>query len=355
MKRLLPHPLLTLTLAVLWLLLNRTRWGILVRAATEESQERDLALLDGVDGSLKERIEQLVRERATLASAFEEQKGAAREDAQRERALLQRQLDEQMAVLRESIAAFASRQGEASDVLVDVRKLAEAVHAILQRPEKAKDQILQEAEQEKRDLMHALKERSEQLRAYTIERREVERSLGESLMDLQRQLEGERAAHQATRAQIAGLERAADSLRAEAELRVKELAAKDERFTQLSAERDALLAALAEEAEKVRRQIEERSRSDSAWEEKVLERQTLIVDEREKRAKAELGVSDLRAQAQTLTDHLSRVLREKETTEARGLQWQKEREELLEQLRKKDDMIAMLSSTFRNLLKKPST
>jgi len=171
----------------------------------------------------------------------------------------------------------------------------------------------------------------------------------------ERQLEGERAAHQATRAQIAGLERAADSLRAEAELRVKELAAKDERFTQLSAERDALLAALAEEAEKVRRQIEERSRSDSAWEEKVLERQTLIVDEREKRAKAELGVSDLRAQAQTLTDHLSRVLREKETTEARGLQWQKEREELLEQLRKKDDMIAMLSSTFRNLLKKPST
>lgn len=320
------------------------------------SRMKDIgARLAEESGRQRERVEQLVRDRATLAAAFEEQKGAAREEALKERAQLQRHLDEQLALLRESVAAFASKQGEASDVLSDVRKLAEAVHALLQRPEKAKDQILQEAEGEKRDLMHALKERTEQLRAYAIERREVERSLGESLMDLNRQLEGERAAHQSTRSQVAGLERAADALRAEAELLQKELAAKDDRFAQLSAERDALLASLAEEAEKVRRRIEERTRSEGAWEARLLELQKLVTDEREQRAKAELSISELRAQAQTLSDHLGRVLREKETTDARGLQWQKEREDLLEQLRKKDDMIAMLSATFRNLLKKPST
>ena len=297
-----------------------------------------------------ERLEQLTRERAALATAIEDE----RREALQDRAAVMRRLDEQMKVFQESIADIAARQGASSDALEQVRGLSEAVHAILRQPEKAKDQIVEEVEAEKRDLMKALKERTEQLRSYTIERREIERSLGESLMELNRQIEAERAAHQATRAQIAGLERTIDALRAEAELRRGELEAKGERFKQLAAERDALVQALAEEAEKVRRQIEERTRGDKAWDEKILENQQLAHCAREKLGQADLTCSDLRAQVQTLADHLSRLLREKETIESRYAKWEGERAGLEEQLRKKDEMVAMLSTTFRNLLKKPS-
>ena len=305
-------------------------------------------------GRQNERLEQLTRERAALASAIERQREEARQEALRERAAVQRQLDEQMQGIQQAMTAISERQGAASDALGQVQRLSEAVHEILRQPDKAKDQILQGIEQEKRDLMKALKERTEQLRAYTIERREIERSLGESLMELNRQLESERASHQSTRAQIAGLERSIDALQAEGALRRGELEAKDARFKQLAAERDALVQALAEEAEKVRRQIEERARGDTAWEEKVSQAQQTALGAREKLGQAEQASADLRAQVQTLADHLSRLLREKETIESRYGQWEKERGELEEQLRKKDEMVAMLSATFRNLLKKPA-
>lgn len=305
-------------------------------------------------GRQNERLEQLSRERAALARAIEEQRHEAREETLREQAAMQQQLDEQMKGVRSALGELSGRQGAASHVLEDVRKLSEAVHAILQRPEKAKDQILQEMEQEKRDLMKALRERTEQMRAQAIERREIERSLGESLMELRRELEKEVAAHLGTKAQIAGLERTIDALKAEADLRRKELAAKDERFAQLAGERDALVKALAEEAERVRRLIEERALSDGAWEEKIVEYQKLANDAREKTSRAEQASTDLRCQVQTLGDHLSRLVREKEAVESRYGQWQKEQEELAQELQKKDEMIAMLSATFRNLLKKPA-
>ncbi|MEE8424676.1 MAG: hypothetical protein V3S11_02545, partial [Elusimicrobiota bacterium] len=101
------------------------------------------------------------------------------------------------------------------------------------------------------------------------------------------------------------------------------------------------------------KQINERMASDKAWESRILEFQKSLDEERDKRLQAETAVKDLRAQMQTLSDHIGRVLREKELTEKEFADWDRQRKELHGTLHKKDEMITMLSATFQNLLKKP--
>ena len=78
-------------------------------------------------------------------------------------------------------------------------------------------------------------------------------------------------------------------------------------------------------------------------------------DEKEARLQAEQTISDLRAQSQTISDHMARVLREKEGADAEFAQWAQDREKLQAQLRKKDEMIGMLSSTFKNIIQNITT
>ncbi len=300
----------------------------------------------------RERLARLDRERETLDNTLQEQRRLAREEALKDREALERQLQEQLDGMRRAVDGVAQGQGGLAGSAEQLQRLSEAIHAILTQPAKAKDEMLRELEGEKTDLLRALKERTEQLRAYTLERREVERTLGESLMDLNRRLEVERASHQETKSQISAHQLAADALRAEREMLQQQLSHQEERWRALAAERDALALSLMEEAEQVRRQIEGRMESDRAWEAKLLEHQKLVNDEREAKLKAEQIACELRAQQQTITDHVARVLREKEAVEKGFEAWQKEKEELLGSLRKKDEMVGMLSSTFRNLLKK---
>lgn len=300
----------------------------------------------------RERLSRLDRERETLDETLQEQRRLAREEALQDRESIERQLQEQLEGMRRAVDGVAQGQGGLAGSAEQLKTLSESIHAILTRPAKAKEEMLVELEGEKSDLLRALKERTEQLRAYTLERREVERSLGESLMDLNRQLDVERASHQETKSQISSHQLAADALRAEREMLQQQLSHQEDRWRKLAAERDALVLSLVSETEKVRRQIEGRMESDRAWEAKLIEHQKLLNDERDAKLKAEQAACDLRSQQQTITDHVTRVLREKEAVEKGFEAWQKEKEELLAALRKKDEMVGMLSSTFRNLLKK---
>lgn len=301
-----------------------------------------------------ERVSSLARERESLRETMEEQRHQIRQEHLKERMALESQFNEQVTLLKKSLEDISDRQSGDAEVLTGINELARKLHTILTQPQKAKDQMIQELEAEKRDLMHALKARTEQLRAYTLERRDVERSLGESLMDLTRQLEGERAKERQLKDHIASLENTTGAARSEMELMSREIEARDERFRKLAAERDEIVKALAEEAEKVKRQIEERLESDKRWEAKIIDMQRLMGDERHKRLQADSTIADLRSQMQTLSDHMTRVLQEKESIEKEFTQWSRQRDELAATLRKKDEMIGMLSSTFQNLLRKPN-
>ena len=301
-----------------------------------------------------QRLSAVSRERESLRDLIDEQRHQARQEFIQERVALEGQLHTQLEELRKAVEALGGRQSGSADALAGVEELARQIHAILSRPAQAKDQMLQDLEAEKQELMTALRQRGEQLRAYTLERREVERSLGESLLDLNRQLEGERAKRLATEQEAASLRQAVSALDGRLELQRMGTEEAGQRTKSVAAERDATVCALAEEAAKVRRQIDERLLSDKRWEEKVLEVQKLLDEERRRRLDGESAISELRAQLQTLSENIGRALRGKEEAEGRFGQWGREREELLSTLRKKDEMIGMLSSTFQNLLKKPA-
>jgi chromosome segregation ATPase len=296
----------------------------------------------------------LERERAALAETSENRREELRRQASAQLTQEAQQLREEFSALRGAVLEFGMKQAGTDGESARLQKTLEEIRSLLARPEKARDEILQGLEGEKRDLMQALRERTGQLHNYVLERREIERTLGESLMEMSRNLETERDAHRKTRERIAVLEQAIEALKAEGELRGKELFDRQARIAQSSAERDELLKALTEESEKVRRQISERTAGDRAWEEKVLELQKSSDEERGKRMQAEQSCADARAQMQALTDHISRLIREKDAVEGRFTDWERQRREMDDQLHKKDEMLGMLSTTFRNILKKPS-
>jgi chromosome segregation ATPase len=305
-------------------------------------------------GTHRERIEALARERDSLREAVDEQRHNVRQEYLKEHNALEVGLQQKLEELRAPIEEIAKAQSGSGGALDAIEQVTKQLHAILTRPAAVKDQMLLDVEQEKKDLLRALKERTEQLRSYTLERREVEHTLGESLMDLNRQLEAERAKDRQRKEHIASLESTIEALKADDTLKVKEAEQQQNRFTQLAAERDKIIEALTLEAEKVRKQVEARMESDRRWEEKVLDFQKLLNDESEKRLQAEHTASDLRAQIQTLSNHITSVIRDKESAEQEQVEWQTKKQETQESLRKKDEMIAMLSATFQNLLKKPN-
>lgn len=333
-----------------------------LRAHAERLGEVLLERLNGLDRRIaedlhrqEERLAAMVRERAALDGTLQEEGSRARQEFLKERTSLQSLFNEQIAGVDRALAQVADRQGGANDSLTRLHGLAEALHAILTQPQKAKDHILQELESEKRDLITALKARSEQLRSYTLERREVERSLGESLMEAHRQIEAARSQGEAERHRAAELEQELRAGAARLELSHADVKDQEGRFCALASERDALLAALAEEAAKVRRQIDERADGDRAWEARVIELQRRVNEERSSKLNAESRAAELEDRLKTLSEHVAKALRDKDQVEQRHAQWSKDRQAIEAQLRKKDEMVAMLSSTFQNLLKKPQS
>lgn len=324
-----------------------------LRELREGLDERLGALERSLASALEEgrrQAQELLRERAGLRDALEEQAHRIRQERLKEQALAGSAVEERLKRLEAVLSGLAEGQAGAA---ADLARAAERLREVLARPEKAKDHLLAELEAEKQDLLAALRERTEQLRAFTLERRDVERTLGESLMDLTRELEAERVGQAQLRARAASLEGDLVAARAREALGNEESAEARRRLETLAGQRDQALAALAQESENLKAQIEARLAAEKAWEARLAEFQELLEDERGKRLQAERAAADLEERARTLTDHFTRQLKGLEEEGRRTGDWDRERRELTAALRKKEEMISMLSATFRNLLKKP--
>lgn len=294
-----------------------------------------------------ERITAWTRERAALEAAWEEGRARLQQEGGRELAAASERMDGRLAELVKAVGQLRTGQEEAGKQATAAAEALGRLQDGLTRAQRAQGGSAEEEDQEKRNLEATLRRRTEELRAFVAERREVEKSLGESLMSLTRELEAEREKLKAA----AQLRLELQSLQGQLELAGKAREEAEKRLAGMAAERDALASAMNQEAEGVRRQIAVRADADKAWEQRLREAESRADAERERREQGERRLADLEAQIQTLGGHMARTLEEREKAQAQASSWRQEREDLLAAIRKKDEMISLLSATFQNLLK----
>ncbi|PIR15227.1 MAG: hypothetical protein COV48_15525, partial [Elusimicrobia bacterium CG11_big_fil_rev_8_21_14_0_20_64_6] len=99
--------------------------------------------------------------------------------------------------------------------------------------------------------------------------------------------------------------------------------------------------------------IAERTAADERWHQRLLELQKKVEDESARAGQEAASTSDLRAKVATLSEHMARALQERDAIVARFADWERERQRLLDALKQKDGMVAMLSTAFQSSLKKP--
>jgi chromosome segregation ATPase len=295
--------------------------------------------------SLEARVLDLTRERAALQEAWQEQNHAVHRESAKERMLRENQLGEQVSEICRRLDEMARAQQTLSGGAGEVKAEVGKVLSLLNTPPRVKEQIIADLEKEKTELLRALKDRSETLHAYIEDRKAVEKTLGDSMLALNARLDQEReTAGQALR-QAAQAEDKIASLQAQVE-------EKDRRLESLATERDALTRSLVQEAEKVRTQIDERGRSEADWTRRVADMQKKLEEKLAQIYQEGLAVAELRSQTATLSEHLARALQEKEAVVNRFAAWERDRQALIAKIREKDEMIALLSSSFQNMLKK---
>ncbi len=295
-----------------------------------------------------DRLQSLVDERAALSKMWETQGQAIRQEFLQERLSRETAVSDQISELAKRLDGVDRGQREAGAGSASAREALNQVLRVLAATPKAKDEIIVELEAEKAELIKAMRERHEQLRALLEERRSIEKTMGDSLLALTGQLEEERARARAAaragdvsahKARIADLERS--------------LSERDARALSLGAERDELTRALVGEAEKVRLQVAERAAADERWHQRMLELQRRVEEESARASNEAASSGDLRARVATLSEHMARALQERDAVVARFADWERERQRLLDALKQKDGMVAMLSSAFQGSLKKP--
>lgn len=302
--------------------------------------------------AVDERVEALARERAELARLWEVQSRAAREEQFKDRVAREAEVSRQVGELASRLAELTAGQQGAERGHDGVRQDLQRVISILTATPKAKDLVIQELEAEKAELVKVVEERREALRRFADERREVEKSMGDGLVKLSGQIEDERARTRAAEAKAAELLGTIETLKARIADGERVSGDRDARIQSLSAERDELARSLVAEADKVRRSLEERRDADAAADARVAELRRRLEDEAARRAAAEGGAADARAQMGALAEQTARSLQERDATNARFSDWERERVRLTEIIRKKDEMISLLSSTFQGALKK---
>ncbi len=292
---------------------------------------------------VEERVQSLAREKAALQKFFEEQNHALRQETLKDRIARENDTNALISELAKRVEQLSQAQAESAKESEKAQGALARVLESVNTPPKAKDQIIIALEAEKNDLLKALRDRSDTINRIQEERREVERSMGESLIQLNGQLDGERKSNLTLAARLSELD-----------LQLQTLLGgdKDAKAAALASERDELAKALMNEAARVRLLIEERSKADAEWAGKLDELQKRLAAESEGRAKESVAVAELRAQLTTLTEHMTRALQDKDSAQARVAGWDQEREKLLAALREKEEMIAMLNHTFQSMLKK---
>jgi DNA repair exonuclease SbcCD ATPase subunit len=311
----------------------------------KRAQEAERAELDT-------RVEALGRERGDLARVWEAQSRTLREEQFKDRVAREAELSRQIAELSSRLAEMSAAQEGAARGSDAARQELARVISILTATPKAKDSLITELEDEKNQLAQLARERQDALRRFAEERREVEKSMGDGLLKLTAQLEEERARTRAAEARAAEILGPLEVLKARAGDLERSVADREARSQQLAAERDELARALMAEADKVRRGLEERRAADEEAEKRVAELRRLLGEETARRASAEGAAHDARAQMGALAEQTARSLQERDGTMARFSDWEKERQRLLDALRKKDEMISLLSATFQGALKK---
>lgn len=304
---------------------------------------------------LEERLRQLSKEKELMQRAWEEQNHHVRTEHLKERMAREADANERVTDLALRLDKLAETQTQAA---IEAKKTQDGLRRVLDTllmTPKAKDELLAAAEQEKLDLVKALKERTESMQKYGEERREVERTMGETMVALNRQVDDERKKNITLSSRISDLELRIASLGDVVESKERLSADKDAKSAALTAERDGLAKALVAEAARVREMIEQRQKADEDWGRQLDELRTRLTEETTLRARESVTVSELRAQLSTLTDHLSRALQEKDAATARVAGWDQERAKLEAALREKEEMITMLNSTFQSMLKTSPT
>ena len=300
-----------------------------------------------------DRLQSLVDERAALSKLWLEQGQSIRQEFLKERIHRETAVSDQIAELAKRLDAVNIGQREAGAGSASVREGLDQVLKVLTATPKAKDEVIVELEAEKAELLKTMRERHEQLRAVLDERRAIEKTMGDSLVSLSGELERERAATRAADARTVGVKGDAETLKNRIADLERSLSERDARAESLGAERDELTRALVVEAEKVRLAIAERAAADERWHQRMLELQRKVEDENARASQEAASVSDLRAKVATLSEHMARALQERDAVVARFADWERERQRLLEALKQKDGMVAMLSSAFQGSLKKP--
>ncbi|MDE2038755.1 MAG: hypothetical protein KGO96_08235 [Elusimicrobia bacterium] len=304
------------------------------------------ALRAQVELQLKGMSETLRREKA------EREGEEARERARGRIDVLEKRLDEMhqslVTLLREAMAQRESARAQTSGSQEELARELAAIRQRLETPPAAKDKIIESLEAEKQELLRALSERGESLKAQAEQRLEVERTIAALNKDIDRL----NARLQGFSSQSAALEldkgRLADELAGARRL----LREKDERRAALEAEREDVVKALAAEAQAKRDLIEEGQRREQEWTARLEELQGKLAAESQARAQDTASLFDLRGQLSTLSEHLARALQERDSLAGRAAPWEEERAQLLRRLAEKENLISTLTATFQRLLGK---
>ena len=296
-----------------------------------------------------DRLQSLVDERAALAKMWERQGHDIRQEFLQERIARETAISDQVAELAKRLDSIDHSQREAGAGSASVREALNQVLRVVSATPKAKDEIIVELEAEKTELVRTMRERREQMQELLGERRAIEKSMGDSLITMSGELEKERGR---VRDGDARLEQAKGLSSKISDLE-RALSERDSRALSIGAERDELTRALVAEADKVRLAIGERTASDERWHQRLLEMQRKVEDESARAGQEASATSDLRAKVATLSEHMARALQERDAVVARFADWERERQRLLDALKQKDGMVAMLSSAFQGSLKKP--
>lgn len=299
-----------------------------------------------------DRLQSMADERAALSGLLLDQGQTIRQEFLKERIARETVVSDQIAELAKRLDGVDRGQREAGAGSASAREALDQVLRVLTAAPKAKDEVIVELEAEKAELLRAMRERHEQLRAVLDERREIEKTMGDSLVALSGELEREKARTRAADARTEGVKGDVEGLKARIADLERSVSERDARALSLGAERDELTRALVAEAEKVRNAIAERTAADERWHQRLHELNRKVEDSAADVSREAAVNSDLRAKVATLSEHMARSLQERDAVVARFADWERERQRLLDALKQKDGMVSMLSSAFQGSLKK---
>ncbi|MBI5623254.1 MAG: hypothetical protein HY924_05705 [Elusimicrobia bacterium] len=306
-------------------------------AEGERRRELDLAKQD-------ERLGAVARERLALREAFDEAGHALRADLLRERLAQEAALNESLSGIADRVSELGRKHAESDRQTADLKDALGLALAKLAEP-KAKDVVISEMQTENAELRRALVEDAERLKRYAEERKRIETTMGESLLGLNRELSAEKDRVRGLLADAAGKDLEIASLKDRLDAAGTTVEERDARYRCLSEERDRVMKSFLEEANG-------RKAADEAWAQRSSELARRLEAQIAETHKEASAFRDLQAQMAVLSSHTARALQEKDTALQSSAAWQEERSKLLDALRKKDELLTMLSSSFQNVLKK---